>query len=103
MSMKLSYFSLAGKAEATRLMLNIGEIAHEDERFGFQDWRGGGIKAVSVVSREADDPRGIAGPRRRKSFNPPAPRRTEAYSHSHTPISVVRPPHSPTQYVHVAV
>ena len=44
--MKLSYFSLAGKAEATRLMLDIGEIKYEDERFGFQEWKGG-IKAVS--------------------------------------------------------
>jgi len=44
--MKLSYFSLAGKAEATRLMLDIGEIKYEDERFGFQEWKGG-IKATA--------------------------------------------------------
>jgi len=51
--MKLSYFSLAGKAEATRLMLNIGGIEHDDERFGFPEWRGG-IKAVRGVSYGKD-------------------------------------------------
>lgn len=45
-TLKISYFSLAGKAEATRLMLNIGEIEHEDERFGFQDWKDG-VKATA--------------------------------------------------------
>jgi prostaglandin-H2 D-isomerase / glutathione transferase len=35
---KLTYFSLAGRGEATRLALTIGGIQFEDHRIGFPQW-----------------------------------------------------------------
>jgi len=37
-NLKLHYFQLPGRAEATRLTLTIGGIAFEDHRFEFADW-----------------------------------------------------------------
>ena len=97
--MKLSYFSLAGKAEATRLMLDIGEIKYEDERFGFQEWKGG-IKAVSGclqvgVPGEPDLDEATPRPRR---VHANLLRRTFLLLPTHTPTPTHTQPHTQTSW-----
>lgn len=56
--MKLYYFDVAGRAEAARIMLDIGAVAYEDVRFGHEEWASK-YKALSPTGKspylELDD------------------------------------------------
>lgn len=36
--MKLCYFDVAGSAEATHIMFDLGPVEYEDVRFGYEEW-----------------------------------------------------------------
>ncbi len=46
-TLKLTYFGLSGRAEATRLALHIGGVAFEDERISFEEF--GALKAAGKL------------------------------------------------------
>ena len=56
--MKLYYFDVAGRAETTRIMFDLGAVEYEDVRFGREEW-GSKYKAMSPTGQspflELDD------------------------------------------------